>query len=299
MVNDVGYRSDRRQQTQQTPLNSSGYSDDRPTNSPNNRPTNPTNPTNGSEFQLDPIFATQYKIPPETVERAIELIRYFVDQSIGLIAEQSGELSPQLAQILDLSKKKGSITPRVIIHSATKKNRPSTKQALGLLQELTAMGYGKLEKEGRTFLFTPNNVGFVGQLLGEFVGDESLTPTELEPIVGFVGDPPLPCPTIDQIDPKPPTIDRPIPKTVKFSDYVDYQLEGDRCEWIHIAFHQYKVARAWESQINLWGGQTKKPHRISRSGKKFMLRATNLTLTHLEEILTADLGQAPRQPSHR
>jgi hypothetical protein len=299
LVNDVGYRSDRRQQTQQTPLNGSRYSDDRPTNSPNNRPTNPTNPTNGSEFQIDPFVATQAKIPPETVERAIELIRYFVDQSIGLIAEQSGELSPKLAQILDLSKKKGSITPRVVIHSATKKNRPSTKQALGLLQELTAMGYGKLEKEGRTFLFTPNNVGFVGQLLGEFVGDESHTPTELDPIVGFVGDPPLPCPTIDQIDPKPPTIDRPIPKTVKFSDYVDYKVVGDRCEWIHIAFDLYKIARAWESQINLWGGQADKPHRMRRDGIKFMLRVRNLEIYHLEQILAADLGQAPKQPSRR
>jgi Protein of unknown function (DUF3987) len=303
LINDVGYHSERRQQIQQMPLSSSRHSDESPTNRPTIVQQCPTIPTIG--FRLDTIaYAAQSKIPPETVERAIELIRYFVDQSIGLIAEQSGELSPQLAQILELSKKKGSITPRIIIQFSTRKNRPaSTKQALELLKELTAMGYGKLNKEGRTFIFTPNNttnnVGLVGQLLVDLLVTESVAPTELDPIVGFVGHPPLPCPTIDQIDPKPPTIDRPIPEFVKFSDYVEYQVVGDRCEWIHIAFHSYKIARAWESQMNLWGGQADKPVRISRNGKKFMLRVINLKIAYLEQILAADLGQAPKQTTHR
>ena len=299
LVNDVDYLLDAHQQYQQTPVNGSSYGDQQPTNTTNKPPTIPT-----IGFRVDTLaYAARSRIAPETVERAIELIRYFVDQSIGLIAEQSGELSPQLAQVLELAKKKGNITPRIIIHSTSGKNRPSnTKQALELLRELTAMGYGKLEKKDRTFIFTPNitnNVDNVGELLVDLLVTQDVAPIELEPIVGNVDTPPNHLPTIHQIDPKPPTIDRPIPEFVKFSDYVDYQVVGDRCEWIHIAFHQYKVAREWESQINLWGGQTEKPHRIRRGGKKFMLRAINLKLTHLEQILTADLGQSPRQPSHR
>jgi Protein of unknown function (DUF3987) len=302
LVNDVDYFQKAYQQYQQTNGTQSSQGVDLSTKASTNYQQLSTTPI--GLFRIDPMnLAVTGKIPPETVERAIELIRYFVDQSIGLIAEQSGELSPQLTKILELSKKKGSITPRIIIHSICGKNRPTnTKQAIELLKELTAMGYGRLEQKNRVFVFTPNpinNVDTVDNLLIDLLITQTVAPIEVESVVDIVDTPPLPLSTIDQLNPQPPTIDRPIPETVKFSDYVDYKVVGDRCEWIHIAFHSYKIARAWESQMNLWGGQADKPHRISRNGKKFMLRVRNLEIYHLEQILAADLGQAPKQPSHR
>ena len=137
------------QQCQQTPETSSSNSVDMSTNMSTNMSTIPnlsTNLSTGADL-----------IQPQTVERAIELIRYFVDQAIGIIAAQSPELSPQLARILDLARNKGSITPRVVIHSINGKNKPkNTGQALDLLQELTAMGYGSLIPTGRSFVFTAN-----------------------------------------------------------------------------------------------------------------------------------------------
>jgi hypothetical protein len=164
LVNDVDYRWGGWQQSQQTSESTSSHSVDMSTKATNNHTTIVNTPTLSRINEIN--FMAQSKIQPETVDRAIELIKYFVDQAIGLIAEQSGDLSPQLARILELAKKKGNITPRIIIHSTNGKNRPdNTKQALELLKELTAMGYGKLTREGRSFVFTHNIVGNVDHLL--------------------------------------------------------------------------------------------------------------------------------------
>jgi P4 family phage/plasmid primase-like protien len=100
-------------------------------------------------------------------------------------------------------------------------------------------------------------------------------------------------------DPKPPTVDRPTPTIVKVDDYIEYQIVGDRVEWLEIAFHKYSVAREWESQISLWGGHTHKPHLIRRNGKKFLLRVHGLTKARLDQLLSINLGQPPQQPSRR
>jgi hypothetical protein len=99
--------------------------------------------------------------------------------------------------------------------------------------------------------------------------------------------------------PQPPTVDRPIPKIVKFDDYVEYQLLGDSVQWLEIAFHKYSIANDWKSQFELWGCQTDKPTQISRRGKKWLLRVKGLTTDRLAQILTAELGQSPRPPSRR
>ena len=135
------------------------------------------NTTLGTSFDL---------IQPETVERAIQLIRYFIDQAIGIIANQSPELSPQLARILELAREKGSITPRIIIHCINGKNKPkNTKQALELLQELTAMKYGSLAQNGRSFVFTAN-VDNVDNLLTHMSTPQSTDANDSEEIVDIV-----------------------------------------------------------------------------------------------------------------
>ena len=100
-------------------------------------------------------------------------------------------------------------------------------------------------------------------------------------------------------DPKPPTVDRPTPTIVKVDDYIEYQIDGDRVDWLEIAFHKCAVAKEWESQISLWGGQTLKPHLIRRNGKKFLLVVKGLTRVHLDRLLSVNLGQSPQQPSRR
>lgn len=102
-----------------------------------------------------------------------------------------------------------------------------------------------------------------------------------------------------QTDPKPPSSDRRTPQTVKVDDYVEYQLVGDRVEWLEIAFHKYSIAREWETLLSLWGGQTTKPHQIKRNGKKWLLRVKGLTMTRLEFVLSANLGLSPQAPSRR
>jgi Family of unknown function (DUF5906) len=100
---------------------------------------------------------------------------------------------------------------------------------------------------------------------------------------------------ISELDPRPPTSDRPIPKITKVDDYVEYLRVGDQVEWLEIAFHKYAVAKDWQIEISRWGCQTTKPEQIRRNGKKFLLRVKGLTVARLEQLLTAELGQSPRQ----
>jgi Family of unknown function (DUF5906) len=99
--------------------------------------------------------------------------------------------------------------------------------------------------------------------------------------------------------PKPPTIDRPIPKTTKVDDYVEYLLVGDKVEWLEIAFHQPQVAQAWGREISKWGAKVQRPHTISRDGFKYILRVKNISLKRVNYLLTLDLMSSPRQPTHR
>jgi Family of unknown function (DUF5906)/Poxvirus D5 protein-like len=104
---------------------------------------------------------------------------------------------------------------------------------------------------------------------------------------------------ISESSPKPPTADRPIPKTIKVDDFVEYQIIGDSIQWLEIAFHKHSVAKDWQNQLDLWGCTTSKPSQISRNGKKWLLSVKGLTSAHLELLLSAELGQPPRQTGHR
>jgi Protein of unknown function (DUF3987) len=360
LVNDVDYFQKAYQQYQQTDESQSSQGVELSTNISTNYQQLSTTPI--GLFRIDPMnLAVTAKIPPETVERAIELIRYFVDQSIGLIAEQSGELSPQLTKILELSKKKGSVTPRIIIHSICGKNRPTnTKQAIELLKELTAMGYGRLEQKNRVFVFTPNpinNVDSVDNLLIDLLITQTVAPIELEPVVDIVDTPPHPLSTIDQLNPKPPTVDRPISETVTINNvdsvdnllidllitqtvapielepvvdnvdtpphplsttdqlnpkpptvdrpvtkeievnpYFKYQMTGDQVDWLELAFHSERTANQWDKCLSIvFSAQTRKPHPIERKGKKWILSVKGVTLAQIKQLETMNIDKAPEQ----
>lgn len=301
LINDVDYFQKACQQCQQTNRTQSSQGVDLSTKPSTNCQQLSTTPI--GLFRIDPTnLAVTAKIPPETVERAIELIRYFVDQSIGLIAEQSGELSPQLTKILELSKKKGSITPRIIIHSINGKNKPTnTKQAIELLKELTAMGYGQLEQKDRTFIFTPNsvnNVDSVDNLLTDLLTTQNVAPIELTPVVDIVDSPPLPLSTIDQLNPQPPTIDRPIQAPIKVGEDIEHQIVDGEVRWLEMFFYKHAIAKDWKNQIILWGYQTSDlKYFPARKSNKWLLTVKGLTIAHLDLLLAADLTQSPRQPS--
>ena len=102
------------------------------------------------------------------------------------------------------------------------------------------------------------------------------------------------------ISPKPPTVDRPIPRTTKFNEDVEYLIVDGEVKWIEIYFYKHAVSKDWKNQANLWGCQTYKlEHSPNRKGNKWLLRVKGLTIARLEQILSADLAQSPRQPSHR
>ena len=102
-----------------------------------------------------------------------------------------------------------------------------------------------------------------------------------------------------KVDPKPPAADRPISEPVIVNDFIKYQIVDDRVQYLELAFHKHSIAKEWQSQIELWGGNTGKPHQITRNGKKWLLCVSNLTVARLEQILTCNLGQPPQQPSRR
>jgi hypothetical protein len=305
LVNDVDYFQKACQQCQQINGSQSSQGVDLSTNTSTNRQQLSTPPI--GLFRIDPLnLAVTAKIPPETVERAIELIRYFVDQSIGLIADQSGELSPQLARILELAKKKGNITPRVIIHSINGKNRPAnTKQAIDLLKELAAMGYGGLEQKNRIFVFTPNsvdNVDSVDNLLTSLLTTQPITPVDLEPVVDNVDKLSNLSTLVEfstEIDPKPPTVDRSIPETTKFNADVEYLILDGEVKWLEIFFPKHAIAKDWKNQVTLWGCHTSDISMRNRKDSKWLLIVKGLTKAQLDLVLSSNLRQSPQQPSRR
>jgi putative DNA primase/helicase len=106
-------------------------------------------------------------------------------------------------------------------------------------------------------------------------------------------------PTISEFAPKPPTSDRPIPQTTKVNDYVEYLIVDGEVKWLEIFFHQHAIAKDWKSQLTMWGCQTFDLEKRRHHGIKWLLRVKGLTIARLEQILSAELGQSPRQPSHR
>ncbi len=105
---------------------------------------------------------------------------------------------------------------------------------------------------------------------------------------------------VSEFSPKPPTVDRPIPAPIKVSEDVEYQIIDGEVQWLEIHFFKHAVGKDWKSQLILWGCQTKElDHRQKRRGNKWLLVVKEITIAHLEQLLTADLGQSSRQPSRR
>jgi putative DNA primase/helicase len=105
---------------------------------------------------------------------------------------------------------------------------------------------------------------------------------------------------ISEFAPKPPTIDRPIPRTTKFNHDVEYLIVDGEVKWLEIYFYKHAIGKDWKNQMILWGCQTSDlERRDKRPGHKWLLIVKGLTPAHLEQILAADLAQSPRQPSHR
>jgi P4 family phage/plasmid primase-like protien len=100
--------------------------------------------------------------------------------------------------------------------------------------------------------------------------------------------------------PKPPTVDRPIQAPIKVGDDIEYQIVDGEVKWLEIFFYKHAIGKDWKKQMILWGCQTYDlEHRSKRPGHKWLLRVKGLTIAHLEQLLSADLSQSPRQPSPR
>jgi len=89
-------------------------------------------------------------------------------------------------------------------------------------------------------------------------------------------------------------------KKIIVNDFIEYGLIEDRVQYLELAFHKHSVAKEWQSQIELWGGRmTCKVHKISRNGVKWLLCASNLSTSHLDQILASNLGEPPQQPNRK
>jgi Protein of unknown function (DUF3987) len=96
-------------------------------------------------------------IQPSTVDRATQLMAYFISQTIRIIANQSRSLPPQLVKTLAVAKAKGGLTPRELYHAVWGKLKPqNVSQAREWLNELVELGYGEFIPVGKTFQFIPS-----------------------------------------------------------------------------------------------------------------------------------------------
>ncbi len=100
---------------------------------------------------------------------------------------------------------------------------------------------------------------------------------------------------ISENSPKPPTVDRPIPRTTKVDENVEYLIVDGEVKWLEIYFYKHSNAKDWKNQMTLWGCQTKDlEHKSKRPGHKWLLIVKGLTIAHLEMILEADLYRSPQ-----
>ena len=96
-------------------------------------------------------------IQSSTVERATQLMNYFINQTISIIANQSPSLPPQLVKTLAVAKVKGGVTPRELYHAVWGKLKPqNVSQAREWLNELVELGYGEFIPVGKTIQFRPS-----------------------------------------------------------------------------------------------------------------------------------------------
>jgi hypothetical protein len=125
------------------------------------------------------------EIDDTTMARAIELIDFYLNQADRIYRLQSTvTLTPDLEAILDLARRKGSITPRDVCQAFGGKRRKTSEQARALMVSLSEMGIGRVEASGKSIKYIPpkeegesvGNVGNVGNLLADL-------PTQKKPYI--------------------------------------------------------------------------------------------------------------------
>lgn len=99
-----------------------------------------------------------------------------------------------------------------------------------------------------------------------------------------------------KIDPKPPTVDRPIPQTTKANDYVEYLIVDGEVKWLEIFFYKHAIGKEWKNHVEVWGCQTSDLQMPpNKKGKnKWLLVVKGLTISRLEMLLRADLQRSPQ-----
>jgi P4 family phage/plasmid primase-like protien len=96
-------------------------------------------------------------------------------------------------------------------------------------------------------------------------------------------------------DPKPPTVDRPIPETTKVNADVEYLIVDGEVEWLEVFFRKHSIAKDWKNQATLWGCQTSALQMPpNRKGNKWLLIIKGLTRSRLEMLLQANLDRSPQ-----
>lgn len=99
--------------------------------------------------------------------------------------------------------------------------------------------------------------------------------------------------------PKPPTVDRTIPETTKFSADVEYLIVDGEVKWLEIFFHKHALAKDWKNQVTLWGCETSNIEMRNRKDSKWLLIVKGLTKARLDLLLSSNLRQSPQQLSRR
>jgi hypothetical protein len=95
------------------------------------------------------------KITIETIRSAIKFINFTTDQALSLNLEicESNELAPNLAKIVFLASRKGTVTVSEIRQGFNSKHRPSAHQVRDWFKQLSTMKYGEVVEVGKTISF--------------------------------------------------------------------------------------------------------------------------------------------------
>ncbi len=100
---------------------------------------------------------------------------------------------------------------------------------------------------------------------------------------------------ISENSPKPPTVDRPIPKTTKVDENVEYLVLDGEVRWLEIYFYKHATGKDWKNQMILWGCQTKDlKYFPDRKANKWLLVVKGLTIDRLNMVLNANLSHSPQ-----
>jgi hypothetical protein len=84
-------------------------------------------------------------------------------------------------------------------------------------------------------------------------------------------------------------------RQIKRDGFLEYEIEGDRINWIEIAFSNYSVAKTWDAIISKWMERKLRLHKISRNGSMWLIVAKGLSFEKFQIIYDSDLTRAPKK----